>query len=252
MKRDQKTHWPVLFHVVVFTLLASNLNLFQPNTARAGSMGQDEKQDSQSVTGPLKAEDKDGIPVPDNYTDYSGEQTQYLHSVDVSSPSPLKTVAEFYRSELTSKKWNALPDSAGAAGNKTTLMFENSKKERLVVRLSRNDSGGTTIHAFVKSEGAARNDGILPPVGQTRIYLGNATDAQVTFSIDQKKITVKKESINDKSMKNAPFLDVKPGKYPFTLSITGQSTFKDSVNVGPDETWALIAGPGGAMPIQIY
>jgi hypothetical protein len=43
-----------------------------------------------------------------------------------------------------------------------------------------------------------------------------------------------------------------PGKYPFTLALPGQALVKDNIEIGANEIWALVAGPGGALPMQMF
>jgi hypothetical protein len=200
----------------------------------------------------LKAEDKDGLPVPENYTDYSGESSAYFQSITANSPSPLKSLVEFYQKELKIRKWRALPPTTGNTAGKTQLNYESDKKESLAVKLVRNTDGKTGISLSVRKDGEAKAAGIAPPPGKTRVYLGNMTDGPVVFILDKKKYDIKKQSTNDKSMKGVPFADLPPGKHAFTLTQAGQKPVKDTFEIGPDETWGLIAGPGGAMPIRMY
>ena len=200
----------------------------------------------------LKAEDKDGLPVPDNYTSYVGENGAYRQSVTAVSPSDLKTVLEFYRRELSARQWIELPGTGGTTDSEATVSYEKADKQALVLKLTHNAEGGTDINLTVKLEGAASEAGILPPSGQARVYLGNMTDAQVVFTINQKDIKVTVQDPAQNSMKGVPFVDVSPGRQDFTLTMAGQSPIKDSMQLGPDETWALIAGPGGALPLQMY
>jgi hypothetical protein len=200
----------------------------------------------------LKAEDKDGLPVPADYTNYSGESSAYLHSITADSPSPLKTVIQFYRKELKAGKWHELPGKNPATGSQAILAFENDKKERLSVKLVGNADKTTGITLSVRMEAAAIADGVVPPAGKARVYLGNMTEGPVVFILDKKKYDVKKQSTNDRSMKGVPFADLPPGKHAFTLTQAGQKPVKDTFEIGPDETWGLIAGPGGALPIRMY
>jgi hypothetical protein len=201
----------------------------------------------------LKAEDKDGLPVPDNYTNFSSEGSPYRQSVIATSPSALKAVLELYRRELPARKWQEVPGGAGATDTQATLTFENqSEQAHLVLELTRNADGGTDINIATKLEGAAKQAGVLPSSGQARIYLGNITDGQVVFTINQKEIKVGVQSPNPASMKDIPSVDVSPGEYDFTLAIPGQTPIKDKIKVGPDEVWALVAGPGGALPVEMY
>jgi hypothetical protein len=215
----------------------------------AGALG---KTPDKTAVQTLKAEDKDGLPVPDNYTDYEGETSTFLHSITANSPSPLKTVLEFYRKELKSGKWHELSAIPGNTNGKALLTFENEQKERLVVKLIRNKDGKTGISLSVRKDGEAKAAGIVPPPGKARVYLGNMTDGSVVFILDKKKYDIKKQSTNDKSMKGVPFADLAPGKHAFTLILSGQKPVKDTFEVGADETWGLIAGPGGALPIRMY
>jgi hypothetical protein len=201
----------------------------------------------------LKAEDKDGLPVPDNYTNFSSESSPYRQSVTATSPSALKAVLEFYRRELPAGKWQEVPGGAQVTDTQAILKFENkSDQAHLVLGLTRNADGGTDINLATKLEGAAKQADALPPSGQARIYLGNITDGQVVFTINQKEIKVGVQSPNPTSMKDIPFVDVAPGEYDFSLAIPGQTPVKDKIKVGPDETWALVAGPGGALPVEMY
>ena len=150
--------------------------------------------------------------MPDDYTNFGSESSPYRHSVTATSPSALKAVLEFYRRELPARKWQELPSTVGATDTQATLMFENKGEQaRLVLELTRNADGGTDINATAKLEGAAKQAGALPPSGQARIYLGNITDGQVVFTINQKEIKVGVQSPNPASMKDIPSVDVLSG-----------------------------------------
>ena len=247
MRRNPIRMRHILFGMLFLAAQAPWPLLTQPATA-----GVPGKTPEKTTAQTLKAEDKDGLPVPANYTDYSGESSAYINSITANSPSPMKAVLEFYRKELKVRKWHELPAAPGNTGSKALLTFENDKKERLTVTLIQNADGKTGISLSVRKDGEAKAAGIVPPPGKARVYLGNMTDGPVVFVLDRKKYSVKKESTNDKSMKEAPFADLPPGKHAFTLTVSGQKPIKDTFEIGPDETWGLIAGPGGAMPIRMY
>jgi hypothetical protein len=241
MNRPRITQRSVLFLLLILT--AAVLTVSVQATAKA--------QADNKATATLKAEDKDGLPVPENYTDYSGEQTPYYRSITASSPSSLKAVLNFYKHELPLNKWKELPGALVGA-DKGVVAFENDKQDRLEVKLTVNSKKGTDIVLTVKSKGPAKEAGIIPPAGKARIYFGNATDNPVEFAIEKKTYTVKQQSTSDPSMKDAPYVDVAPGSYPFTLTLKGQKPAGDKIEVGADETWGLIAGPGGALPLRMY
>lgn len=200
---------------------------------------------------PLVAEDKDGLPVPNNYENFSDENSPYRRSLYATSPSPVKALFEFYQRELSARGWLALPSTLGATDTEATQLYENPDGQ-LDLRLTKNDSGGTDINLTVKMVAAAKKDGILPPSGQVRIYFGNFTDGQIIFNINQKEIKVEVQDPGQNSMKGVPFVDLPPGEHAFTLTLPGQAPIEDKLKVGSDETWALAGGPGGALPLQMY
>jgi hypothetical protein len=201
--------------------------------------------------GELVAEDKDGLPVPDNYENFSDENSPYRRSLYVTSPSPVKALFEFYNRELAGRGWLALPSTVGATDDKATQLYENPDGQ-LDLRLTKNSSGGTDINLTVKMIAAAKKDGILPPSGQARIYFGNFADGRIVFNINQKEIKVEVQDPSQTSMEGVPFVDVPPGEHTFTLTLPGQAPISDKITVGQDETWALAGGPGGALPLQMY
>ena len=225
---------------------------FTNSTAGASSDGSSSDSSGGSASGQLTAVDKDGLPVPSDYANYSGESSPYRRTATTTSPSALKLVLEFYRSELSARQWHELPSTVGATDTQATLLFENNEPSRLELKLTQNADGGTDISLIAKMEGGAKKDGILPPAGQARIYFGNITEGQVVFAINQKEIKVGVQDPSQTSMKGVPFIDVSPGEYDFTLTQPGEAPAKDKVAVGSDETWALVAGPGGALALQMY
>jgi hypothetical protein len=245
MKKNQEINRSILFWMLAIALTVSSALFSKPNPAAPAK--------TQAAAQTLKAEDKDGLPVPADYVDYSGEKSAYLQKITAASPSAFNAVLEFYRRELKAGKWLELPGALVVPGKKAALTFENAQKGRLTVLLVRNEDGKTGLTLAIKDAKGAKADGVLPPAGKARIYLGNMTEKEVVFAINQKKIAVKVESTDKKSpMKDAPCVEVAPGKYPFTLTRPGEKPEKDVIEVGANEIWGLIAGPGGALPLQMY
>ena len=51
---------------------------------------------------------------------------------------------------------------------------------------------------------------------------------------------------------DGPMLDLPPGKYKIFDQAAGQAAQNDEVEVGADEIWGLMIGPGGVLPLQVY
>ncbi len=212
----------------------------------------EESSGGQAGTEPPKAEDKDGLPVPADYENYSSESTTYRRTLTATSPTALEALVPFYRKELADRKWQELPGAAKVTDTAALLAFADANKQPLEVKLAKNSGGGTDIEVSTKLEQVAKNDGILPPPGKARVYLGNVSGGPVVFVIAGKEFKPESQDPVKGSFKNVPFVDVAPGSLDYTLTQAGQSAVKDKIDVGSGQTWGLIAGPGGALPIQLY
>ncbi len=51
---------------------------------------------------------------------------------------------------------------------------------------------------------------------------------------------------------DGPSLDLAPGKYSYSVKMPNQPAKRDDVEIGADETWGLLIGPGGTMQMQMY
>jgi hypothetical protein len=80
--------------------------------------------------------------------------------------------------------------------------------------------------------------------------LGNALPAEAAVTIANK--TVKVAGGAGAKGPDGPSLDLPPGKYSYSIRMPNQSVKRDDVEIGADETWGLLIGPGGAMPLQMY
>lgn len=199
----------------------------------------------------LTAEDKDGLPVPSGYTEYTGESGPFRRGLTVVSPAALPAVLKLYRAELAARGWAELPATVAPTDEKAALLFQNPEQGQLSLDLARNSSGGTDINLLIRDDAGARAAGVLPPSGKARIYFANPGSDTVTFTIAGQDVKVPVQP-SDQTMAEAPHVDLAPGKYPFTLTQPGAAAANDEVQVGAGEIWALVAGPGGALPLQMY
>jgi hypothetical protein len=206
--------------------------------------------DNGSADAELTAEDKDGLPVPDNYTNYSSEGSQFSRTVIVTVPADLTRVIEFYRSELPAQGWQEQVDAGWTETSAAAMAFSGDNGD-LSVKLSQSGDE-IEVTLALKDTAAAKEAGVLPPEGQVRLYFGNITEAAVTFSINQQEIKVDPQDPSQDSMEGVPNIDLPPGKYQFTLTLPGQPAMDDEIEVGPNETWGVLAGPGGALSLQLY
>jgi len=204
-------------------------------------------------SGPLTAdEDYDGdFPLPANNTGYGAGGTDFSYEMETSSPSDLPTVLDFYLSELEILGWQPVSDTAATTDTTAkTVTFEGPEGE---LTLDLQVSGGETqIIIKSKNKAAAEAMGILPPTGQARIVLTNWDDAELVLTIADKTFTLPPNAAEEDPDPEL-MLDVSPGSHTYTLTdASGNEIETLTIEVGADETWGLIAGLDGVLPLQLY
>lgn len=200
---------------------------------------------SDGSSGELGVTDQDGLPLPDDYTGYTSEGSEFSRQVNLTSPSDLDTLLEFFQTELANRGWT-LADS-DQTSTEATLRFSGPEGE-LVVTLQAGDE--TQVTLTVKNADAAKEAGILPPTGQARVYLVNLSDKELTVTLNDQVINIA-AGAGQESPDDAPNLDLPPGTYTVKTEVGGSSV-TDEVTIGPDESWGLLLDEQGALPLQMY
>ena len=215
----------------------ADMNSPSPSSEPTGSTG-----------GASGAEIKDGLPVPADASNTSDQSGPFRRALSISSEMDVASLVEFYRAELPALGWTEQADQASVEAGAAVLTFENDEGP-LVVELTA-AGGGSEIVLTTKSLAAATAAGILGEPGQARIILGNMGDADATITIDGQELPVAAGEGADQP--DGPTLDLAPGTYTVTIAIAGQADQEERLEVGADEVWGLILGPGGVMPLQLY
>ena len=118
-----------------------------------------------------------------------------------------------------------------------------------MLKLGRKD-GETSVDLAVRNPQAAAKAGIMPKAGQAKMLFGNALPAEAAVTIDNKTVKVS-GGVGTKGP-DGPSLDLAPGKYSYSIKLPGGPAQREDVEIGADETWGLLIGPGGALPMQMY
>lgn len=92
--------------------------------------------------------------------------------------------------------------------------------------------------------------GVAPPPGNARLLLGNLLDAEAVVTVDKRTIKIAPK-VGSKAP-DGPSLELPPGKYAYSLKVAGRSPQSEVLELGADESWGLLVGPGGALPIRVY
>lgn len=204
----------------------------------------------------LEAEESSGFPVPKKHT-LSGQGTwtmkagkaAFRREINAQVPSDIGSVLAFYRRELTARQWKELPDGAVIKSEAVLLAFT-APDGPAVLKLGR-EGKETTVNLVIKNPVEAEKAGILPAAGKAKVVLGNFGDAEASVTIDQKTHKIKPEPPSA-AKPSGPILELKPGKYRYVLKVAGKSNDSGELVVGANDAWALLVGPGGILPMQMY
>ena len=128
--------------------------------------------------------------------------------------------------------------------------FEHRFPEGPAVLKIERKSNETSILLVVKNPGAAAQAGIAPKPGQAKVLFGNILPGESTLTFNKKLIKVKAGA--GTKAPDGPTLDLKPGKYKYSIKPAGKAAMTEEIEVGGDETWGLMIGPGGILALQAY
>jgi hypothetical protein len=209
----------------------------QPAAAPAQVTGQD-----------LEAEQSGGLPVPKRHTMTVGDQSPFRRAVTASVPVDPAAVLAFYRRELGKLNWKEETKGAVITPDRAVIAFSSSDGPA-VLKLGRKD-GETSVNLAVRNPDAAAKAGMMPKSGQCKLLFGNANGAEAVITIN--KQTIKVAGGAGSKGPDGPTLDLPPGKYTYSLKLAGRPAQNGEVEVGADETWGLLIGPGGVLPLHMY
>jgi hypothetical protein len=196
----------------------------------------------------LEAEDSGGLPVPKRHSMVASSNTPFRRELTASVPLDLPAVLGFYRRELGKLNWQEDKAVAAVAQQDARVVFS-STAGPAALKLARKD-GETTVNLVVKDPDAAGKAGIAPKPGQAKLAIVNPSDKEMAITIN--KQTIKVAAGAGAKGPDGAMLEVPPGKYKFSVKRAGEPSFNSEVDVGADETWGLMVGQGGAMPMQMY
>jgi hypothetical protein len=196
----------------------------------------------------LEAEEMGGLPVPTLHTMSEGDKTPFRRALTASVPADLAAVLGFYRRELGKRNWKEETQSTLVTAERVALAFT-SPDGPAILKLGRKGRE-TTVSLVVRDQAAAAKAGILPKPGQAKILFGNAQGTEAVITIDKQAVKIPPGA--GTKGPDGPTLDLAPGKYKYSFKAGSAPAGSDEVEVGADETWGLLVGPGGVLALQMY
>ena len=197
----------------------------------------------------LIAEESGGLPMPKRHTMSEGTKTPFRRELNANVPLNLTDVLGFYRRELGKLSWKE-------ESNDTVVAADNAKN-----RLRHSRWSGTAharpqriarplVKLTVKNPDAAIKAGVMPKPGQVKVLVTNPNEVEAVITIN--KQTIKAAAGAGTKGRTARCSISPPGKYKFSIKLPGQPAHDDELEVGADQIWGLLIGPGGALPVQVY
>ncbi|RUP10979.1 hypothetical protein [Hyphomicrobium sp.] len=197
----------------------------------------------------LESEDAGGLPVPKEHSLSGSEQSMFRHGANANAPAKLTSVLAFYRRELGKRDWKEDASKSVIKDDAAELHFTTADGPA-VLKLGR-ASGETTIALTVREDDKAKKSGLLAKPGQTKFLFGNYLDTEAVITIAGK--TIKVPAGAGSKGPDGPTLDVQPGKYPYKLKGgAGGGAPDEPIEVGANEIWGVMIGPGGVLSLQMY
>jgi hypothetical protein len=196
----------------------------------------------------LVAEESGGLPMPKRHTMSEGSKSTFRRELKASVPLALSDVLGFYRRELGKLNWKEQAAGAVVAPDHVNLAYT-SPGGPAILKLGRKN-GETTVNLAVRDPGAAAKAGVMPKTGQAKVLVSNMTDVDAVLIIN--KQTFKAVPNAGTKKPDGPMLDLAPGKYKVSSRLAGKPAHDDEIEVFADQTWGLLIGPGGVLPLQVY
>lgn len=196
----------------------------------------------------LEAEEMGGFPVPKRHTLSAADSTPFRNELNANVPLALPVVLDFYRRELTSRNWKEDDAKAVVKPDEATLVF-NSANGPGILKLGRKN-GETIVNFAVRKTEEATKAGVLPKPGQARVLFGNASPAAAVITINKQTINVG-AGVGAKAP-DGPSIDIAPGTYTYSIKSGARSMGSEKIDIGADETWGIIVGPGGGLALRVY
>jgi hypothetical protein len=205
------------------------------------------------ATAKLEANPDSALPVPKNFVtnslfSYVGAgKAAYRRQLDAAIPADLRSVLAFYRGELGKLGWRELSEDAVVKSTSVQLAFA-TPDGSAILRLGR-DRGRTTVDLAQKVPTAAAAANLLPNPGQARLLLSNFGDAEAALTINERTVKIIPGA---GSLRPSPTLEFPPGRYPYSLEISGV-TRNDTIELTADDAWGLmISSEGKVMRQHVY
>jgi hypothetical protein len=203
--------------------------------------------------GGLAADAWDGLPIPEGHEGMQSEGSRFRKQGNTTVVAELSQVVDFYRRELPSGEWGEWKENATDAKveQQSARLAFNGPTGSLIVQLEGEDEK-VAITLVSRDAKAAKEAGLLPAAGKSRLLVGNASEKEAVITINKQEDKVA-AGAGARDPKTGLNWEVAPGNYTVEMKPSGEPVQSEKLQLGPDETWGVIIDEsGGYLAIQLY
>ncbi len=198
----------------------------------------------------LAASEGYDYPIPFGSDEVSSQSSPYRAVITGSHKADLATMTDFYRRKLAESGWHEKADAAKTTEKAASMSFAN-QGQVLLVQL-RTVDGATEFALAARDVEAAKRDEVVPTAGQAKVVLGNVTEADIVFTIDDAEHKIG-AGIGSAGPEDAKKIDIEPGKHTIVIRVPGEKPRTEEVEIEPGTTWGFVAlGDEGYIADRIY
>jgi hypothetical protein len=195
----------------------------------------------------LEAANADDPPVPTNNSGYISSTGSYRRSLYTTVSADVASVLAFYRRELDKRGWKEQP-GAEVNAEAATVAFA-SPNGPAVLKLAAKDDG-TSVSLITRDRAKAEKDGFAPRQGQAKIVFGNASLADVVFSVNEQTVKI---AAWPRGKDGKPHtIDLPPGKYKIVVEVAGSPAQSVETTVAADGIWQVSVDQLRLAVEQVY
>jgi hypothetical protein len=184
------------------------------------------------------------FPVPTGTSGKSQESSPYRTTITTSHSQSLDAIVKFYDEALPMAGWK-IASRDTKPGTDSAMLFCLDPERSLTIRLKR-EGDTTSLKLVGRNEKAARTAGVVPPQGKFKLFIGNASESDVTVEVAGKSYSLKAGE-GSEDPKQARKIDLAPGRHRITVKEKGGASDSEEIEGASGTAWGAIALPKGKV-----
>ncbi|MFO0428955.1 MAG: hypothetical protein ACK526_20485 [Planctomyces sp.] len=184
------------------------------------------------------------FPVPTGTSGKSQESSPYRTTITTSHSQSLDAIVKFYEDALPMAGWK-IASRDTKPGADSAMLFCLDPERSLTIRMKR-EGDTTSLSLIGRNEKTARAAGVVPPQGKFKLFIGNASESDVTVEVAGKSYNLKAGE-GSEDPKQARKIDLAPGRHRMTVKEKGGASDSEEIEGASGTAWGAIVLPKGKV-----